>query len=1120
MIVRAIWALWFCFFAVTMPVPALRGQTAADTSISQVSPGVILESIDKHLEAEKAGLQPGDLVLSWSRGAAKGEIESPFDLWILDIDQGPRGPVVLKGRRGMEERTWTMGPDEWGIHARPNFSGPLLSVYREGDESKRSGKFDHAMECWHKAIALARESHAPGWLETWFLLRIAATFRHNEQWKEADQAFQAAGLQAEKIDFTVAANVFYSWYFTFRQRSDWDGAKKCIQQAIIYSEKTRFETLTAALLDRYSFILSMRNEITGEHEKMLQRARGIQERSIPNSLPLADTLTNLGVLAAETDLAKAEEYQFQAYAIYKKLEPESDDLATSLNNLADNAERRGKLALAEQYARQALRIEEKLSPDSRLTAIILFTLELVTKDRGDYAKSEQYLLHALAIARKLSSEDVLVIGALTNLCSTALAEDDLSKAESYCQQAHEMLERHPDQLDLAANFVALGDVAYRRGELDKAEQYYRQALPLNEKIGAGSSDLSSTMNLLGNVARRRGDLNQAEEWYRKALAAQEKVESETSTQAHYLANLAGVLGKKQQLDTAAQLYVQALNTLDHQMLNLGGTEDERILFRAQQADIYSAYIDLLMARGQQELALETMERSRTRTLLETLAQAHIDIHKGADPELLKQERSLQESLHAKSEQRIQLMGAKESTAQTAALETEISQLQAQYQEVESQLRLSSPSYAALTQPKPLSVRELQHLLDKDTVLLEYSLGEERSFVWAVTPGSIVAHELPKESEIDSAARRVYELLIERKHRVKGETPSEREARWAKSDTEYHRAAAALSRMVLQREAANLQDKRVVVVPDGALEYIPFAALPDPGARLPKQPLVVQHEIVTLPSASVLAVLRRQQQGREPAPHAVAVLADPVFDAGDPRVSRRQAKFPAEEATRGTEQEQEEEEEYSPDERSLTRSLSDVTGETRLTRLLYSRQEALAILAEAPKAKELRALDFRASRTTALNPNLSNYRIVHFATHGLLDSQHPELSGLVLSLVDEHGQREDGFLTLQDVYNLDLHADLVVLSACQTALGKQIKGEGLVGLTRGFMHAGATRVLASLWSVSDVATAKLMGRFYAEVMRNGSTPTSALRKAQIWMWTQSRWSSPYYWAGFQLQGEWQ
>src|SRR5262249_23463025 len=147
--------------------------------------------------------------------------------------------------------------------------------------------------------------------------------------------------------------------------------------------------------------------------------------------------------------------------------------------------------------------------------------------------------------------------------------------------------------------------------------------------------------------------------------------------------------------------------------------------------------------------------------------------------------------------------------------------------------------------------------------------------------------------------------------------------------------------------------------------------------------------------------------------------------------------------------------------------------------------------------------------TALDPDLGKYRIVHFATHGLLDSQHPELSGLVLSLVDQRGRRQDGFLTLQDVYNLDLHADLVVLSACQTALGKQIRGEGLVGLTRGFMHAGATRVLASLWSVSDIATAELMGRFYKEVLRNGVTPASALRKAQVWMWKQEQWSSPYY-----------
>jgi CHAT domain-containing protein len=177
------------------------------------------------------------------------------------------------------------------------------------------------------------------------------------------------------------------------------------------------------------------------------------------------------------------------------------------------------------------------------------------------------------------------------------------------------------------------------------------------------------------------------------------------------------------------------------------------------------------------------------------------------------------------------------------------------------------------------------------------------------------------------------------------------------------------------------------------------------------------------------------------------------------------------------------------------------------------------MAVTPKGSGLTALDFQASREKATSAELANYRIVHFATHGLLDNEHPELSGLVLSLVDEHGRRKNGFLDLEDIYNLNLPAELVVLSACETGLGKDIRGEGLIGLTRGFMYAGASRVVASLWNVDDVATAELMGRFYKGMEQDGLRPAAALRQAQIQMWKQKDWSAPYYWAAFQMQGEW-
>src|SRR5262249_13269743 len=266
-----------------------------------------------------------------------------------------------------------------------------------------------------------------------------------------------------------------------------------------------------------------------------------------------------------------------------------------------------------------------------------------------------------------------------------------------------------------------------------------------------------------------------------------------------------------------------------------------------------------------------------------------------------------------------------------------------------------------------------------------------------------------------------------------------------------------------------------------------------------------HEVVTLPSASVLAVLRREAGSRKPADRSVAIFADPVFDVADPRIARQIKDQTA-----------------PPVERPPIDDVRRSGGESGLldfVRLRFSRQEADQIARFGEGDKKLKAVDFAASRELATSAELSRYAIVHFATHGLINNAHPELSGIVLSLVDQQGRPQNGFLRLYDIYNLKLQADLVVLSACQTALGKEIKGEGLVGLPWGFMYAGARRVVASLWQVDDRASAELMGRFYEAMLGQRLRPAAALRAAQISALKDKRWQAPYYWAAFTLQGEW-
>lgn len=485
-------------------------------------------------------------------------------------------------------------------------------------------------------------------------------------------------------------------------------------------------------------------------------------------------------------------------------------------------------------------------------------------------------------------------------------------------------------------------------------------------------------------------------------------------------------------------------------------------------------------------------------MLETLTEANADIRKGVEPKLLEAERRTQQQLDALEKRRVELVN-NSNPAQAANIKNQLASLQTaepallgQYRDIQTKIRATSPEYAALTQPQALTLAQIQQqVLDNDTVLLEYSLGKERRYLWAVTKTSITSYQLPKQADIEAAAKTFRNTLT---------APSQRN-----NPSRVAAASQALSKIILAPAASKLGKKRLVIVSDGALQYIPFAALSLPSKAKSAIPLVFEHEIVTLPSASTIIVLRRDIINRKPAPKALAILADPVFSRNDERVKQIAPNTPKAIANTPL------------DLQFLAKSIAEAGIES--DRLPQTRTEAEQILKLVPANQSSHLFDFAANRNAATNPDLSQYRIVHFATHGILNSKNPELSGVILSLVDDKGMAQNGFLRLHDIYNLNLPAELVVLSACRTGLGAGAKGEGLVGLTRGFMYAGSPRVVVSLWYVSARATAELITRFYKGILKNNLKPAAALRKAQVEMSQSPQWKSPYNWAGFVLQGEW-
>ena len=775
-----------------------------------------------------------------------------------------------------------------------------------------------------------------------------------------------------------------------------------------------------------------------------------------------DALSNIGKIYSDlADWQKALEFYRQALPVFQSSPDLKQGEAKTLNNIGIAYSRAGEQEKALEYLQQALPMHH----DGRDKISEVFTLNnigRVYRLLGDYQKARTYYSQAQTLQKETGNSGLLV-DTLDQTGLSYLEEGNPQKAVEFFLQAVEILRTAANPRREGLALTHLGQAYNRLGQPDKAFENFTRALSILRDIG----DLTITAQALEGLARvetARGKLDDARKHIEESLALIETVRTRASN------------------------------------LQL------RSSYRASVENSYEFYIDVLMqqhakdpSQGRDAEALQASERGRARNLLDQLVESRVNIRQGVDPALLEKEHELSQLLNAKAEREIRLKVSKGKAEDLEKLRKEISNLEDEFQQVQAAIRQKSPEYAELTQPQPLGLKQIQAQLDADTLLLEYSLGAERSYLWAVTPNSLKTYVLPGQAALEKIAKQVSQNLAARSVVDSVETRAQRNARIAQADRDFESAAAELSRMILAPVAGELGTKRLVIVADGALQYVPFAAL----TAAERRPLIVDHELVSLPSASAFAVQRQNLANREPAPKTLAVIADPVFSPGDPRL-KKEAETVAQNETR-----------------SLEHLPATAAGGARLTipRLPFTRWEADQILGVARAGSNLKALDFRANRAMATSGELSKYRYVHFATHGYLDTTRAGLSAIVLSMFDENGKPQDGFLRTHDIYNLKLPAELVVLSACETGLGKDVQGEGLEGLTRGFMYAGARRVVVSLWNVNDKATAALMQRLYTGMLRTNKTPAAALRAAQIEMLRAGQWQAPYYWAAFVIQGEW-
>jgi CHAT domain-containing protein len=876
---------------------------------------------------------------------------------------------------------------------------------------------------------------------------------------------------------------------------------------------------------------------------------------------------------------KALEYYRSALAIRQSLGI-GRDLAQTLTAIALIHTEMGEANLALEAYQQSLPLA-RASGDKTQHAFALNSMALLHIKLNECQRAINLLQESLALWRETGNR--YGEASALNLMGMAYSDlFDMQNAIDYYTQSSELAEKTANRYSAAQTNNNLGIQYWRLQDYDQALACYERALRYWREIGnrpeesrtldnlgllyieKGDTDksiellkmalgdrvngkyLRTDAGALTNMAYahlRRGEIKQAPEefqlaleWYRQALPLireNRDMEAEVSAlsgkaEAHLMLN---------QTELARSEIDQAVANVEKIRTEIASPE-HRILSQQWMTQAYKMQAYVLMrlhqgdpSAGYDTLAFRASEQCRLRALLELLSESRIELNQGIDAGYLTRLKEFQLKLESMETRRAQAFNRKQAE-KLAGIEKEIEELLRQRDLLDAETRVRHPQYNALKMSTPLSPPEIQRqLLDDETILLEYMLSANNGYLWLVTADSINSYRLSQIQKINQAARCVQELLASRKLPPDGETLKEKHARQIREKAEFDRAAAELSQMILGPVAGKLGKKRLLIVGDGILQYIPFGVLPDPNSKQTPQsstsnggnpqsyvPLIANHEIVTLPSASVLATLRLIRTGRSAAPHALAVLADPVFSSEDERVGLN-ARMKIE-PIQGPDQA------ANAGSRATTAKIvSDVersaadSGVQIFRRLLFSRQEAEAITGLLPPSERLQALDFSADRRLALNGKLGEYRILHFATHGLLNNKTPALSGLVFSLVDEQGRPRNGFLRLHEIYNLKLNADLVVLSGCQTALGQEVGGEGLIGLTRGFMHAGAPRVVASLWNVNDQATANLMKLFYQGMLKDGLRPAAALRAAQIAMWKTEPNVVPYRWGAFILQGDW-
>jgi CHAT domain-containing protein/tetratricopeptide (TPR) repeat protein len=1139
------------------PAPALLTLLLGLASLTAAG-GVVVEEVPEGFAAHQAGLRPGDVLLAWERKAvppanpepARGELRSAFDLEHVEREQAPRGEVTLSATRGGTPLAVRFPPGEWRLKSRPALEPPDLNAYEEARSLEPVERFPR----W-RALALALQARGDHLRAGWLWLRLAREAAEKQQGDAAGEGFQGALRSAEALDAASRSLVHGALGLFREERSEWDLAEAAYQRALEARRSVSPASLDEAwALDRlgrvfgwrgdeaastshFSRALALREALAPgslevarslnnmgnraafrgdlaaaeEHhrrglairealapesldvaaslntlgniaadrgdldgaEALFRRALVLNERLAPQGIDVALSLHNLGVVALERgDLAAADEFNLRALAIRETLAPQSHRVSMSFQNLGVIAANRGDLAVADDYLRRALAIRERLAPHSLHVATTLQTLGEVALMRRDLASAEDHLGRSLAVKEKLAPGTLNVAMALYALANVALERDDLAAAEGYLRRSLAINETlAPRSLTAAETLTGLGIVAWKRGDLARAGDDMRRALAIEEEVAPQSQFTAQTLTVLGHVEVAAGRTADAETHYRRALDIQRGAAPGSAGEARACRGLAALERSRGRPERALEFYRCTLDAVEAQARTLGGTDEVRSTFAAHHAGDYRAALGLLLELGRPHEAFHVLERYRARGFLALLAERDLSFSADVPPALDRERRMANAEFDRLWKE---LAGAKGEDVK--GKREAVERARARQAVVRDEVRAASPRLAALQYPEPLDLEAARAALDPGTLLLSYSIGEDESWVFAVGPG-------PREfaaRPLRAGLKKTRETSLRFRDLLQKGALQRRRLRTVSQE---------LGDLLLGPVAERIaRARRLLIVADGPLHVVPFAALGAPRSPSGFRYLVEAKPVHMAASATVFAELKK---GRSPRRDTrLIAFGDPDYSTG--ASAPGPGSSPALRSAR----------ERGLDLRALPSSRDEVDGLTRL----YPGTSQAYLGADATEE--------RAKRVGA------EASLLHFACHGLADEASPLDSALALSVPAAwKAGRDNGLLQAWEVFEqVRIDADLVTLSACGTALGKEVSGEGILGLTRAFQYAGARSVLASLWEVNDDSTADLMRRFYSH-LKQGQSKDRALRSAQLELIRGGSFAHPGRWAAFTLAGDW-